>query len=62
MPIIEYNSKSTDIPYWKYGRSGYKYYFQRGNDKSRLEAYHRALLQNNAIHARKSLHFRSHMT
>jgi len=51
MPIYERMDKSKNKPYFQYGATGTKYYYIRGSKKSRDAAYHKALQQNNAIHA-----------
>jgi len=49
MPIYERLDKKG--PYYQYGSKGKKYYFLKSSKISKDAAYHKALKQNNAIHA-----------
>jgi len=51
MPIYERMDKLKNKPYFQYGATGTKYYYKKDSKISRDAAYHKALKQNNAIHA-----------
>ena len=49
MPII--NSKNSMGTYYKWGKNGFKYYYIKNNEKSRMRAKEKALRQGRAIKA-----------
>jgi hypothetical protein len=51
MPIFEHPFSNN--PYFRYGKTGHKYYYIKYNESSRQKAYKQALQQTKAIHANK---------
>lgn len=51
MPIHE--RANLKNPYFQYGTTGHKYYYIKGNERSRKIAYNKALKQQKAVHVRR---------